>query len=63
LGNAEILNHLGLNDRTHLREHYIDPALDADFIERTIPDKPNSRLQKYRLTPEGRAWLARISHG
>jgi ATP-dependent DNA helicase RecG len=23
----------------------------------TIPDKPNSRLQKYRLTPKGRAWL------
>jgi hypothetical protein len=22
-------------------------------IEYTLPDKPNSRLQKYRLTPEG----------
>jgi hypothetical protein len=24
----------------------------------TIPDKPNSRLQKYRLTAKGRTWLA-----
>jgi hypothetical protein len=27
----------------------------------TIPDKPNSRLQKYRPTDKGRQWLA--EHG
>ncbi len=27
-------------------------------MEMTIPDKPNSRLQKYRLTDKGRQWLA-----
>jgi ATP-dependent DNA helicase RecG len=27
-------------------------------MEMTIPAKPQSRLQKYRLTEKGRAWLA-----
>ena len=49
---------LGLKNDEHFRKAYLVPALEAGFIEMTIPDKPNSRLQKYRLTPEGRAWLA-----
>jgi ATP-dependent DNA helicase RecG len=31
----------------------LKPALKAGFIEMTIPEKPNSRLQKYRLTKKG----------
>jgi hypothetical protein len=57
LGNSDLLKVFGLKDRTHLREHYIDPALGGGLVERTIPDKPTSRLQKYRLTAKGRALL------
>ena len=28
------------------------------LLELTIPDKPNSRLQQYRLTDKGRQWRA-----
>lgn len=55
LGNAEIRERMQLKDRTHVREHYIEPALAQGLIEYSIPDKPRSRVQKYRLTPQGRA--------
>ncbi len=39
------------------RENYRQPAVAAGLIELTIPDKPNSRLQKHRLTEKGRRRL------
>jgi len=46
---AQIQLKLGLNDRKSFRERYLNPALQAGLIEMTLPDKPNSKLQKYRL--------------
>ena len=48
---------LGLKSQANFRERSLNPALQMELIERTIPDKPNSRLQKYRLTPKGRKRL------
>lgn len=50
----EIQDILGLTHREHFRLKYLKPALEQGFIEMTIPDKPNSRLQKYRLTILGK---------
>ncbi len=58
LGNEEIRLAFSLKSRRRLRDTYLNPALAAGLIERTLPDKPNSRLQKYRLTAQGRSWLA-----
>jgi len=63
LGNADIRRHLGLKDRTHLRERYLDPALADGLVEPTIPDKPQSRLQQYRLTAKGADVLAALLKG
>lgn len=52
---SEIQAALGLKDEKHFRDAYLKPALEAGLIEMTIPDKPRSRLQKYRLTAQGRA--------
>jgi len=54
---AEIQEVLSLRDRKHFQEKYLRPALEAGFVEMTIPDKPLSSLQKYRLTEAGKALL------
>ena len=51
------MTQLHLSHRPTFRSNYLNPALAAELNERTIPDKPKSRLQKYRLTPRGKAAL------
>jgi len=53
MSRSEIMAKLHLNDEKNFRVNYIQAALAQKFIERTIPDKPNSRLQKYRTTKAG----------
>lgn len=43
---------LGLLDRKSFRMLYLKPALEQGLIEMTLADKPNSRLQRYRLRGE-----------
>ncbi len=52
LSAAELMAHLGLSHRRTFRENYLDPALERKLIERTVPDKPTSRHQKYRKRDE-----------
>ena len=46
----ELMDELGLSHRPTFRNNYLNPALELGVIERTIPDKPNSRNQRYRKT-------------
>lgn len=54
---SAIQKSLELKGQANFRERYLLPALSAGLIEMTIPEKPKSRLQKYRLTEKGKRVL------
>ncbi len=53
----ELQARLGIADRKHFRAEYLHMAIDQGLIEMTLPDKPKSINQRYRLTMRGREWL------
>jgi ATP-dependent DNA helicase RecG len=57
-GIAELMKIAGRRDRTKFRNHVLNPLLQDGLLEMTVPEKPKSSVQKYRLTEKGRAWLA-----
>ena len=59
MSRQEIQEALGLKHTRHFRKAYLAPTLRAGLIEMTIPDKPRSSKQRYRLTPAGRRYLRR----
>jgi hypothetical protein len=48
LSATELMKLLGLSHKPTFRKNYLTPALEQRLIERTVPDKPNSKNQKYK---------------
>ena len=57
LSSGELRSRLKFKHRDSFRKKHLHPALNNGYIERTIPEKPSSRLQKYRLTDKGKKFL------
>lgn len=53
----ELMAHLKIKHREYFRSTLLAKALEHKLIEPTIPDKPRSRFQKYRLTAKGKKIL------
>ena len=49
----QIQEMLELKDRESFINNYLQPAIIEGLIEMSIPDKPNSSKQSYRLTAKG----------
>ncbi|MBU4477604.1 MAG: putative DNA binding domain-containing protein [Candidatus Omnitrophica bacterium] len=57
LSMLEIVQALKLRSKTGALKRAVNELLFANHIEYTMPEKPNSRLQKYRLTEKGRKYI------
>ena len=54
---GEIQALVGVKHRQTFRENYLNALIGKGWLGRTIPDKPQSRLQRYQATDEGKKWL------
>ena len=55
---AELMTALGITNQTRAFRRHIEPLLESGLLERTLPDKPTSRDQRYRITELGLVALA-----
>lgn len=55
-----LLQIAGRSNRTKFRNQVLTPLIAAGLLEMTIPDKPRSSKQRYRLTRAGAEFLKKI---
>ena len=53
MSTSELAEKVGVSQPKNMRRRYLRFLLDMGLVEYTIPQKPNLRLQKYRLTDKG----------
>jgi ATP-dependent DNA helicase RecG len=58
---SEILQHLGYNKLTGNVRESLRHLRELELLTYTIPDKPTSRLQKYRATGKGQGYVAALN--
>ncbi|GGE05033.1 Fic family protein [Psychroflexus salis] len=56
---SELMTKCEIKHRPTFLYNYIQPALEIGLIQMTIPEKPKSRNQKYKLTALGRKFKNR----
>lgn len=54
---VELMADMGRTDRSKFRKNVLLPLIQDGLIELTIPDKPRSQHQRYRITPVGKKAL------
>lgn len=54
---TDLMSVANRTNRTKFRDQVVKPLIEQGWLEMTLPDKPRSSQQKYRLTAKGEAWL------
>jgi predicted HTH transcriptional regulator len=50
----------GRTNRTKFRDQVLKPLLEDGLLVMTVPDKPTSSIQKYRITDRGKTILSKL---
>ncbi|MGB4520763.1 MAG: DUF4062 domain-containing protein [Candidatus Omnitrophota bacterium] len=58
---GELMKIISRTNRTKFRDQVLNPLIKEKLIEMTVPDKPRSSQQKYRLTKKGVEYLKKQS--
>ena len=59
---ADLMDIFGWKDRSKFRDKYINPSLELEIVQMTIPGKPNSSKQKYIITDKGKLLLNELEN-
>ena len=51
---GQLMKYVGRHNRTKFRDQVLHPLMEAELVEMTVPEKPRSSKQRYRLAPKGR---------
>ena len=54
LATKEMMELIGLKDKSNFLENYLYPAIGLDLVEPLYPENPKHPRQKYRLTEKGK---------
>jgi ATP-dependent DNA helicase RecG len=57
---SQLLEYIQLKNHNDNVKRYIEPLENNDFITKTIPNKPKSPKQEYKLTEKGRLLFQQI---
>ena len=55
---SELAAELGVSSQPWLSASYLNPLMKQGYIAQTLPQKPKSPLQRYRILRKGREVLA-----
>lgn len=59
----QLMDILQLKHNPNFRDNYLNPAIEQGYLEMTLPEKPNSNKQKYRLTTKGQVIKNKLEQG
>lgn len=60
MNRGDLQSLLGISHNDYFRKNYLYPAIEDGYVELTIPDKPTSSKQKYRLTDKALSLLTKL---